>query len=259
MILPRKRLPGSLEPDYHLLTSILFQAEIKALIMARFDKFMAEKNSAPQTNGHTSRVKSEPSESPENMTKASASPAPKTKTKHESDDDDLSDAPTEPSPKKKRKVKKFVDEDAAFAAKLQAEENTRARPTRNGANKKIAVKKSRPKKKTAAKVKNEDDSDIGDSGSGAAEKNINRSGAFHVRSSKSLSTPFPSPSPPLSPVRNPAIQITKPLPFSHHTETLHPLLPSLKPPRRRNSALPPPNRQENLGVRPRARPTGSNR
>ena len=179
--------------SYRFLTMLLVltdsssQAEIKALIMARFDKFMAEKSTGPQTNGHTSEVKSEPSESPENTIQASASPAPKRKMKHESDDDDLSDAPTEPSPKKKRKVEKFVDEDAAFAAKLQAEENSRARPTRNGVNKKAPVKKkSRPKKKTAAKVRNEDDSDIGNSGSGTADKTVNRSGAFHVS--------FPSPS-----------------------------------------------------------------
>ena len=148
--------------------------------MARFDKFMPEKSTAPQINGHTSEVKSEPSDSPENTIKASASPAPKREPKHESEDDDLSDAPTEPSPKKKRKVERFVDEDAAFAAKLQAEENSRARTTRNGINKKAPVKKkSRPKKKTATKVRNEDDSDI-DSGSGAADRTINRSGAFHV-------------------------------------------------------------------------------
>lgn len=159
--------------------------------MARFDKFMAEKNSAPKTNGHTSKVKSEPSESPDDAIKASASPPPKTKTKHESDDEDLSSAPSEPSPKKKRKVEKFVDEDAAFAAKLQAEENIRARPTRNGVNKKTPVKKkSRPKKKTAAKIKNEDDSDIGDSGSATAEKNVNRSGAFHVSPLSRLTNPL---------------------------------------------------------------------
>ena len=149
--------------------------------MARFDKFMAEKSAPPQTNGHASDVKREPSDSPKNTIQTSASPAPKRKTKHESDDDDLSDAPTEPSPKKKRKVEKFVDEDAAFAAKLQAEENSRARSTRNGMTKKAPVKKkSRPKKKTTTKVRNEDDSDLGDSGSGAADKTVNRSGAFHV-------------------------------------------------------------------------------
>jgi len=162
--------------------------------MARFDKFMAEKNSALQTNGHTSEVKSEPSESTEDAIKVSASPPPKIKTKRQSDDEDLSSAPSEPSPKKKRKVEKFVDEDAAFAAKLQAEENSRARPTRNGVNKKpVAKKKSRPKKKTAAKVKNEDDSDI-DSGSATAEKNVNRSGAFHVSPTKPhLPTASPQP------------------------------------------------------------------
>jgi upstream activation factor subunit UAF30 len=92
-------------------------------------------------------------------------------------DEELSDVPDTPPPKKKQRKNSEID-DAAFAAKLQAEENSRARPTRGGAMRKAApVKKKAPKKKTAARVKGSDDSEV-ESGSGA-EKKVNRSGGFH--------------------------------------------------------------------------------
>ena len=161
------------------------QSEIKALIMERFDKFAAERNAIPLTNGHSQQehhpkdLKAEPKVT---------QPDPKValKRKSESDkegseeDDQLSDVPVTPPPKKKRKPE--VDEDAAFAARLQAEENSRARPTRGGAVRKppLVKKKKTPKKKTSDKVKAEDDSDLEGSGSGS-EKKVNRSGGFHVR------------------------------------------------------------------------------
>ena len=77
-----------------------------------------------------------------------------------------------------------MDDDAAFAARLQAEENSRARPTRGGVNKKAipAKKKKRtPKKKGSEKIKPEDDSDLEGSGDEAADKKVNRNGGFHVR------------------------------------------------------------------------------
>lgn len=153
--------------------------------MARFDKFIAEKNAPPQTNGHSSVAKDESSESPRPKQEISP-PTSDHGHKRTSDDDELSDVPISPSPKKKRKVEHFVDADAAYAAKLQAEENCRARPTRGGASRKsttIKKKKRSPKKKTSDKVKAEDDSDLQDSGSEAVEKKVNRSGGFHVRCS----------------------------------------------------------------------------
>ncbi|MCJ1448923.1 MAG: hypothetical protein MMC23_009442 [Stictis urceolatum] len=152
--------------------------EIKALIVERFDKFAeGDKVSPPITNGH---AKPEPETE---VVKAEETPEPKTsqKRKSESDkdedpDEELSDVKFTPPPKKKQK--KVEMDDAAFAAKLQAEENSRARPTRGGATRKTApVKKRTPKKKAAAKVKASDDSDV-ESGS-AAEKKVNRSGGFH--------------------------------------------------------------------------------
>ena len=150
--------------------------------MARFDKFMAEKNAVAQTNGHSNAAKDESSESPRPKQETSL-PVSDQGQKRTSDEDELSDVPNSPSPKKKRKVEHFVDADAAFAAKLQAEENSRARPTRGGASRKsttIKKKKRSPKKKTSDKIKAEDDSDLQDSGSEAVEKKVNRSGGFHV-------------------------------------------------------------------------------
>ena len=161
--------------------------------MTRFDKFMAEKNPVLPINGHAAAVNGQSSEvSPEPKPKASEpkqepSPSPslsKNNLKRESVEDELSDVTASPAANKKRKTIP-VDDDAAFAARLQAEENGRARATRGGVNKKPTsakkkVTKSQPRKKTSHKVKAEDDSDLEGSGSEAAEKKINRSGGFHV-------------------------------------------------------------------------------
>lgn len=93
-------------------------------------------------------------------------------------------------PSKKRKADNAVDADAVFAAKLQAEENLRARPTRGGTTRKAAPakKKAKSKPKTAKKVKAEDESDL-ESGSDTGKKEVNRSGGFHV----SCQSPAPRP------------------------------------------------------------------
>lgn len=86
-----------------------------------------------------------------------------------------------PAPKKKKIIE--YDSDAAFAARLQAEENSRSRSTRGGGPKKPnGIKKKTLKKKTAAKVKAEDDSDMDESGSDMKERKVNRTGGFHVSS-----------------------------------------------------------------------------
>lgn len=74
-----------------------------------------------------------------------------------------------------------MDADALYAARLQAEENLRARPTRGGIVRKSAPvkkKKSPTKAKTSKKVKAEDDSDL--EGSDGEKKEVNRTGGFHV-------------------------------------------------------------------------------
>jgi len=72
-------------------------------------------------------------------------------------------------------------DDAKLAARLQAEENGRARPTRGIAQRKVTSSaKSSPRKKrkeqSARKVKNEDDSGIESSGN----HEVRKTGAFHV-------------------------------------------------------------------------------
>ena len=158
---------------------------MKTLIMARFFKFLAEKDKAPGTIGHSATNGHPPKEEPPpSITMPESSPpAPLAKTdkKRHSEDDDLSDVPESPQPKKKRiKTEAAVDDDAAYAARLQAELNAQSRPTRGGVNKKASVvkKKKTPKKKTPRKIKGGDDSDL--AGSGSEEKNVNRSGGFHV-------------------------------------------------------------------------------
>ena len=169
---------------------MLVQNAIKELIMTRFDKFVAEQSTSPVTNGHSTTVKPERTDPIQQVSPPPSKEGQKRKSESDPDEDEkLSDIPNSPPPKKKRKAEPAVDEDAAFAAKLQAEENSRARPTRGGVNRKsVAVnkkkkkkKKKTPKKKTSDKVKAEDDSDLEGSCSEDQEKKVNRSGGFHVR------------------------------------------------------------------------------
>ncbi|KAL8725860.1 MAG: hypothetical protein Q9181_006261 [Wetmoreana brouardii] len=151
---------------------------IKPLIMARFDKFMADQSAPPQTNGHPEDVKAEPSASPV-APRSKTPPEPRPVSKSESvETEELSEV-VDTAPTKKKRKRSPLDDDAAFAAKLQAEENIRARPTRGGVTKKaVPVKKKKtPKKKTADRVDAADDSEVD---SETAEKKINRSGGFHT-------------------------------------------------------------------------------
>ncbi|KAF2109047.1 hypothetical protein BDV96DRAFT_248995 [Lophiotrema nucula] len=158
---------------------------ITALIMKRFDKFNNEQNGAAETEPAepvptierraTNGTKATRADSSED---ASASVS---KKRTPEDDSALSELDQSP-PKKKVKKVKTEEDDAAFAARLQAEENARARgrATRGGNTKKKAPvqKQKKPKKKSSNKVKDEDDSDIA-SGSGAEKKEVKRTGGFH--------------------------------------------------------------------------------
>ena len=158
--------------------------------MERFDIFAAQggigtsgdgtASTAGMSNGHEDNTDSITPPEPESS-KHSASPQ-----KRRADSDELSELSNaksltkSPLPKKK-KTDNDVDADAVYAAKLQAEENMRARPTRGGNTRKAAPtkKKAKPKTKTSKKVKADDDSDV-ESGSDGAKKEVNRSGGFHV-------------------------------------------------------------------------------
>ena len=143
--------------------------------MSRFDHFTAK--SVPQTNGHASTTNGDVDETPDPNPDP---PSPVSKKRPKEEVEDMSDVKDSPIPKKKKKVEN--DSDAAFAARLQAQENARMRATRGGGPKKNSpAKKKAPKKKTAAKVKAEDDSDLDESGSEVKERKVNRTGGFHVR------------------------------------------------------------------------------
>ncbi|KAL8680470.1 MAG: hypothetical protein Q9186_003368 [Xanthomendoza sp. 1 TL-2023] len=183
------------------------QDVIKPLIMARFDKFIADQSTPPVTNGHVVNIKKEPhlanvkqerSVSPE-ATRPQVLPIPTPVKKSESTEVEESSEAVDAAPPKKKRKRTPVDDDAAFAAKLQAEENIRARPTRGGGPKKaVSVKKKKtPKKKTANRVDAADDSDMD---SEAAEKKVNRSGGFHPLT---LSAP-------LSALLNGQLQLSRP-------------------------------------------------
>ena len=145
--------------------------------MQRFDIFNARmsETSAPvasveapepplPTNGHH--------DSPASSFHAATPP------KRSAESDDVSDLANGSPLKKKRKPS--LDADALYAAKLQAEEDKLARPTRGGSSRKgaPAKKKRTPKKKTSARVRASDDSDIDDSESG--EKKPPKTTGFHV-------------------------------------------------------------------------------
>ncbi|KAF2176677.1 SWIB-domain-containing protein [Zopfia rhizophila CBS 207.26] len=160
--------------------------QVTALIMARFDKFNNERNGAPEA---TEPEPTEPIPTVEapttNGVKATTNDSseissPKKRTPD--DESALSELDQSPPKKKQKKTKSIEEDDAAFAARLQAEENlrSRARSTRGGNTKKKAPlpKKKKEKKKSSTKVKDDDDSDIG-SGSGAEKKEVKRTGGFH--------------------------------------------------------------------------------
>jgi len=150
------------------------KAAVKVLIMERFDAVSSSSvalppSSAPepQTNGHSSPIK--------------AKPKVKSETPQASTPDEDEDSDVVSPPKKKRKQAKPVDEDAKLAAMLQAQENSRARPTRGGNDKKRAIKKAvtkKPKKKSADKVKKDDDSDLELDSDGEVKEKVKK-GGFH--------------------------------------------------------------------------------
>ncbi|KAJ5724555.1 hypothetical protein N7493_006283 [Penicillium malachiteum] len=148
---------------------------LKELIMQRFDIY-AEKNGVgespeePVSNGH---------KDDESAFVAPSPPPSSSPVKRQADSEEASDPSASSPPPKKHKpdADADVDADALFAAKLQAEENMRARPTRGGNNRRAAPAKKKSKSKTPKRVKAEDDSDVG-SGSDT-KKEVNRTGGFH--------------------------------------------------------------------------------
>ncbi|KAJ5445540.1 hypothetical protein N7491_001622 [Penicillium cf. griseofulvum] len=144
------------------------KSTIKQLIMDRFDR-CAQQNGVGGSSDETA-----PSNGQRDVDSASAAVPSRLPPR-------LLDATSEPAsaspPAKKHKPDTDTDADAAFAAKLQAEENSRARPTRGGNTRRAAPVKKKSKAKTSKRVKAEDDSDIG-SGE-EPKKEVNRNTGFH--------------------------------------------------------------------------------
>ncbi|KAJ5887611.1 hypothetical protein N7495_007652, partial [Penicillium taxi] len=150
------------------------KAAIKQLIMERFD-IHAEKNGVGESPDEPVSNGPKDSDSPSVVPSPRPSSSP---VKHQASEE-ASDLHIASPPHKKRKQEADVDidADAMFAAKLQAEENMRARPTRGGNTRRTAPSKKKSKAKTSKRVKAEDDSDI-ESGSDT-KKEVNRTGGFH--------------------------------------------------------------------------------
>lgn len=147
--------------------------------MERFDIFTEQggigaspETGTPATNGHGKEQESVTPVEPSSPAQSSWS------QKRHADSEDRSDQSSKSPPAKKKKQDNDVDADALFAAKLQAEENMRARPTRGSTTRRAPLTKKKTKAKMSKKVKAEDDSDL-DSGSDTGKK-VNRSGGFHV-------------------------------------------------------------------------------
>ncbi|KAI2737582.1 hypothetical protein DTO012A1_7593 [Penicillium roqueforti] len=151
------------------------KATLKQLIMERFDRY-AEQNGV---GGSPDEIT--PSNDQRDGDSASAavpSPPPSSSPiKRQASSDATSEPASASPPAKKHKPDTDTDADAAFAAKLQAEENSRARPTRGGNTRRAAPVKKKSKAKTSKRVKAEDDSDIG---SGEEPKReVNRNTGIH--------------------------------------------------------------------------------
>ncbi len=155
--------------------------------MERFDIFNARLNQppAPVTATESLKTTTKPSPSPatnghhdSSAASTADSTADATPVKRSPESDDVSDMANGSPPKKKRKPE--MDADALYAAKLQAEEDKLARPTRGGSARKTGLvkRKKTPKKKTSARIKASDDSDMDESESG--QKKPAKNTGFHV-------------------------------------------------------------------------------
>ncbi|EMR67386.1 hypothetical protein MGN70_010138 [Eutypa lata] len=133
---------------------------IKTLIEERFDAFSSA--AAP-----SSEVAQAPSPRPSPKRQANGHGGD---VDADADGDEI-EVSVQPPKKKQRKEKSedTEDADAKLAARLQAQENSRTRATRGGNTKTKAApkkKKDTPRKKSAKKVKPEDDSDVDDAEGG---------------------------------------------------------------------------------------------
>ncbi|KIW50752.1 hypothetical protein PV05_09540 [Exophiala xenobiotica] len=130
------------------------KAVIKVVINERFDVISSKENGDAAVIPSVEQA--EPTQKTNGVHTQSPSSSPAKREAQTESDSDVIDTPR---PKKKRKAS--LDADAAYAARLQAEEDARARPTRGGTTRKSAPAK-RKKKVKKDRVTGSDDSDIDD-------------------------------------------------------------------------------------------------
>ena len=177
-----------------LFTDAILQDLINDLIGRRFDKAAEQQHlesakseptepvptaAPPAENGVKTKMANGFASSPGDATTGTVHNSEKRSPPTQDDQpSDLSEVADSPPPKKKHKKNMSVeDADAAFAARLQAEENSRARNTRGGgAKRKPIVKKEKKKRKSKNRVGSDDDSDD----EGSPKKEVNRNSGFHV-------------------------------------------------------------------------------
>ncbi|KAF4637680.1 hypothetical protein G7Y89_g409 [Cudoniella acicularis] len=165
---------------------------VQDLILERFDRASQTANNIPvptteqavptppSTNGyHTQADKIKAEATPSSADSSRGISTPSASKHEESDADEESDVKDAGPPKKKRKQTKPVD-DAKLAAMLQAQENSRARPTRGAGNKRTPIRKKAPKKKSAKKIKKDEDSEL-ELDSNGEVKEKEKKGGFHKK------------------------------------------------------------------------------
>lgn len=187
----------------HFLLFQPIQDAITKLILARFDYFTQADTPVEVVPPHSHHASAQPPEPINGVVKSvekspsdSAPSSPKKRATSDPDeevDSDLSSVAGNTPPKKKQKKTRSIEEDdAAFAKRLQAEENMRARSTRgggagtkkrsaasSGGGVKAKAKTQKKKKaKSAKKVRSDDDSEL--EGEEGEEKEKAKKGGFHV-------------------------------------------------------------------------------
>lgn len=152
------------------------QVAIKGLIDERFDVINAKQSGDTDTSVVPSVEPVEPTPKTNGVHKHALPSPSSSPVKREAATEDLSDVVGTPPPKKKRKPS--IDADAALAAKLQAEEERMARPTRGGASRKAAPVKKKRKRVKKERITGSDDSDMDEDGN--KPQKPKRETGFHV-------------------------------------------------------------------------------
>jgi hypothetical protein len=216
---------------------------VNILIMQRFD--VAAANGPPSPVATVNGVKTEPSHT---ATSNGKRPSPAT--------DSSSASSPRPAKKQHRSQPSMEDLDAAYAARLQAEENGRARTTRGGAkggsaggSKKgsPAKREGKPKKrksKSKAKVESGEESDA----DGERKEEKERKGGFHVSFAAELARLL---------TRQKPMLLSTPLAELLGEQTVRHLRASVR--KLTVAALPPADGQAAVGVHQGARPAGPER